>query len=846
MAEPRGSNFRHSYLIAAISMFLGWALVKGFEVHLSRYTAERLNQSAQIKRSEPDDKKEVLQPVLEDQSSYDYLLIESILSIVQNYYVDEMRVSNRELLSLALDRLQETGELIVSKSPGAVKIVRGEKSLTIDTSTDFDLATFVRHTTKISDLLIDKTSEKKPYGKANWLNEGRFKFLDSMLSALDPHSSLLNSFEYKELRQGTEGAFGGLGVVVGVKENLLTVIKPIPRSPAARAGIRKDDKIVKINDTSTFGATLDSLVEHMRGAPGTQVKLSLMRVGDYSPSEMSIKREVIQVDSVTATELKADDFNILHLAIENFSARTSREVKNLIQDSEKKHRIHGVILDLRGNPGGLLDQAVQVSDLFLRKGTIVSTKGRRMETESAGVGYAEFDYPLMVLINSDSASASEIVAGALKDNGRAIIIGQPSFGKGSVQTIFELPGDQALKLTIARYYTPNGISIQNRGIMPDVWVQPVVRGDANLNLLGPYRYRNERFLRHSLNSEGEDPSHDATYHLSYYLVDQISDTPVEDEITKDFEVSMATDLIKMISKSGSQPNPKNALKSPQHLEKFSRHITDFGMNKDSEAVRWLSEKYGIDWSAASGHQAVKSDDVVIDEVLPKTLEIGKNVSVDMEWRITNKRNSPIERSSIFVQVGTDSPSTFEFLVGKIPGNSMKVHKGSIPLYASKDQKKIAIRFGLSVDGMPIYFDGDMRIIDIIDGPVPELKALVRLVDDQGGDKPGVLEANEKGILSVQIENSGKRAADNISLSIVNLAGQQVSLSKDHDNTVTLDPGQSQEFRFPITASARIVNSEVGFGLLVQGSNLLKALKTRVTIPGLANSGEKSGVEALSH
>lgn len=836
MAKNQDNRLRINYAIVAICLLAGWGIIKAFEYQLNQYA-----NAYSLKRATSDSSYEsrvVIGPVVEDRNSYDYLLIESILSIIQNYYVDAERVGNHELFILALQRLEEKGEINFRIADQEIEIEKNKRILRLQYAPDFDLPTLVSYVASVSELLLDPKIDTvvTSADADNWLHEGRFKFLDAMLNGLDPHSALLDSFAYRELRQGTEGSFGGLGVVVGVKKDLLTVIKPIPKSPAARAGIQKNDKIIKINNTSTFGATLDSLVEHMRGAPGTRVNLSLMREGAFSPSELSIKREIIQVDSVIATPVAYQGQSILHLAIESFSARTAKEVQEAIEKQRAGGEFAGVILDLRGNPGGLLDQAVRVSDLFLRSGDIVSTKGRRLEIEGSHDDAADYDFPVVVLINSDSASASEIVAGALKDNHRALVIGQPSFGKGSVQTIFELPGEQALKLTIARYYTPSGISIQNKGIQPDIWVQPVLDIDRNENLLGAFRYRNERFLKNSL-ARHNDKAPERPDHMSYYLTDKIVDSPDESSLSEDYEVNLA---LGVIASKVRQDSPY----SQQTDDNLVTVLDNQTQDTDDALVVHLNKKFGIDWSAAA--KRVDTQGLLHAELnIPETVEVGVDNELQLSWSLENKSQKDAERVSVFLLVGSDAPASYEYLVGKVSAESTVEYNNNLPLVLSKGQKRMVLRYGVSIDGVPTYFNKEFITVGVVDGPVPEIVASAELVQEAGGRIPGVIEANEQGYLKVRVENKGHRMAENLALNLVSLSGLQVSLENSQAELKALRVGEFRDLLFPVVAASQINSADLGFGLTIKGSNMLRALKKRVDVRAMvtANSNTK---DVLGH
>ncbi len=296
--------------------------------------------------------------------------------------------------------------------------------------------------------------------------------LNGMLSALDPHSGYLNKKSFEDMRLQTRGKFGGLGIEVTMENGLVKVVSPIDDTPAARAGLKTGDLISHIDDKPIIGMTLSDAVDKMRGKPKTKIKLTIRRK-DVDPFDVTIVRDVI---TIKAVKWNLEDDNIGYIRITTFNEQTEKSLKEAIKEFQEKTKgkMIGIVIDLRNNPGGLLDQAVAVSDAFLNKGEIVSTRGRQKDDGqrfNARSGDLLDGLPIIVLINEGSASASEIVAGALQDHHRAILVGTKSFGKGSVQTIIPLPGHGAMRLTTARYYTPSGRSIQAEGIVPDIKVQ---------------------------------------------------------------------------------------------------------------------------------------------------------------------------------------------------------------------------------------------------------------------------------------------------------------------------------------------------------------------------------------
>ncbi|MGH7786423.1 MAG: S41 family peptidase [Candidatus Binatia bacterium] len=330
--------------------------------------------------------------------------------------------------------------------------------------------------------------------------------INGMLAALDPHSAYLNPDLYKELQVDTRGSFGGLGIEITQRNGVLTVVSPIEDTPAARAGIKSGDQIIKIDHEFTKDMTLLQAVKLMRGPEGSKIALTVRRENTPEWIDLTLKREVIQIKSVKYRVLEP---HYGYLRITQFQERTERDAKSALEAMEKETGgLQGLVLDLRNNPGGLLSQAVKVSDLFLDSGLVVYTEGRldnQAQKFYAHKPNVSNDFPMVVLVNGGSASASEIVAGALQDHKRALVLGTQTFGKGSVQTILPVSdGEAAIRLTTARYYTPNGRSIQATGITPDIVMEPVVAVSAAAGEEKPEGIRERNLPGHLQNGEGEE------------------------------------------------------------------------------------------------------------------------------------------------------------------------------------------------------------------------------------------------------------------------------------------------------------------------------------------------------
>jgi len=304
------------------------------------------------------------------------------------------------------------------------------------------------------------------------------------LSGLDPHSSYLDAEQFTELQVGTTGQFGGLGIEVGMENGFVKVIAPIDDTPAQRAGVEAGDLVIRLDDTPVKGMTLNDAVKVMRGKPGSDIELTIVREGLDQPLKITITRDIIKVKSVRARMLEP---GFGYLRISQFQSKSAENMVDAIEDLKKENKgpLQGLVLDLRNNPGGVLNGAVAVSDAFLKKGMIVYTEGRIADSRlrfNATPDDVIDGAPLVVLVNQGSASASEIVAGALQDHKRAIIVGVKTFGKGSVQTILPLSSESALKLTTARYYTPSGKSIQAEGITPDIELESIKVASVERNI----------------------------------------------------------------------------------------------------------------------------------------------------------------------------------------------------------------------------------------------------------------------------------------------------------------------------------------------------------------------------
>ncbi|WP_020651136.1 S41 family peptidase [Solimonas variicoloris] len=400
-----------------------------------------------------------------------------------------------------------------------------------------DLQTFVEILNRVKADYVEPVDDKTLIENA----------VRGMMAGLDPHSAYLDKDEYQDMNVVTTGKFGGLGIEVQMQNGFVRVVSPIDDTPAAKAGIQPGDLIVKIDETPVKGLSLSDAVSKMRGEPGTKVKLTIVREGESAPKIFDLKRETISVASVRSRMLDGD---LAYLRISSFTTETSatleKEFAKLKKDA--KSPIKGLVLDLRNNPGGVLDAAVKVSDAFMTRGPIVTIKGREPGAQrefDATPGDLLDGAPIVVMVNGGSASASEIVAGALQDSRRAVVVGSRSFGKGSVQTILPLSNEGAIKLTTARYYTPSGRSIQAEGIEPDVAIRPLKIAKSDKDDGADFDPITEASLKGSLENKDDKISQDERAKLEAERAQKAKDAQALAE--SDYGLYEATNILRSLS-----------------------------------------------------------------------------------------------------------------------------------------------------------------------------------------------------------------------------------------------------------------------------------------------------------
>ena len=682
--------------------------------------------------------------------SYDLtqvVILNQTLMRLNQHYVDQDRISQRRMIGAAMEEAQRTvAELLVDVERDADKLptritVRVDQAEAVfdvrDVDNQFKLGF------KLKDIFRFVQENLRQRDK---LREIEYAAINGMLSTLDPHSVLLRPADYREMKLSTRGKFGGLGIVISVRDGHLVIVNPIDDTPASRAELKAGDRIVQIGLDSTVNMALSDAVNLLRGEPNTTVDIWVMRDAWKKARKFSLTRADIKVNSVQSRLLAG---RVGLVRIRNFQNTTIDELKAALRSLRKKARgrIKGVILDMRGNPGGLLDQAIKVSDLFIDSGPIVTTVGADVnEPKMATRIDTEPRYPLIVLTNESSASASEIVAGALKNHHRALIVGQQTFGKGSVQVIYDNKDDSALKLTIAQYLTPGDISIQSVGITPDILTRAVVLTDGETEFFRADTFKSgERELKSHLEHASAQKSMDQKpVHVVRFLEDQKLRKEVEEnpnEQLVDFDVELARELVRA-SGSGSRD---------EMLEE-TREVLKRRIAAEDERIALALSERGIEWRPPESTRGTPVAQTVVSTDQPGD-RVTAGETMMLEGTVTNTGDGPFVRLRAITRSGNETLQGHELLFGTVlPGESRtwKVEV-KVPRSALTRRDAVKLEFAEANGHTPPTTELKVAIEQL---PRPRFALTWRMDDSKRGNADGLLQVGEEAELVVDVENVG--------------------------------------------------------------------------------------------
>ena len=672
------------------------------------------------------------------------VILTRAVSYINNYYYDPKRLVPDEMFE---ESLQSIARVVPSIMVDFDKEKRIVSVIIEDDMRSFDYSK-IDTVWDIPYLIADIFEFIQPHIKNDDIDpkDVEYAAINGMLDVLDPHSLMMAPKLYSELKLSTSVSFGGLGIQIGIREGKLTVISPIEGTPAWRAGIKALDQIVRINDQSTVNMSLEEAVGLMRGDPGTPCKIAIMREGLTEARTYEIIRDIIKVQSV-AHKLMPDQTAYIRLT--NFQANTADDMRKALLEMKKQGGIKRIILDLRGNAGGLLDAAVKVADTFLDSGTIVSTVGasnQMKDSRDASFLGTEENLPMAVLVDSASASAAEIVAGALKNNNRAILIGDKTFGKGSVQILYDMDDGSALKLTVAQYLTPGDVSIQSVGVIPDLQLMPIYIEDDMIDFYNSDEIRRESTLKKHL-------VHEATIVekpfdlIGYLYVKERDDFKPEEgksesAFTEDFIAQFAFRLLK---------NLGDTSRREIMLQKSVTYLNDVRKTEE-DAVEKKMAKFGIDWTSAAAPKDKTPKAEISVRVSPQeTMAAGEKVEITVSVKNTG--------DSAFSRLWASTTSDYylfdgmEFFFGKVlPGQSKEyTFKQEVPKDALDRIDETEFKFKGDYDYTPEAFKHEFKVSAL---PRPSFAFNYHIIDEIGnGD--GRIQKNETVELVVDVFNVGE-------------------------------------------------------------------------------------------
>jgi carboxyl-terminal processing protease len=775
-----------------------------------------------------------------DQSAHaeSLTVTDAVMQYVKRYYYNKAAIDPKDMLMVGLGRMEQIVDQVMVDFPNGEESAKFEVQAGGD-KTEFDLSN-VNSLDDVTDRLEQVFEFISPHLTSDdpKPNDIEYAVLDQILNSLDPHSGIITPQVYKEFMIETEGSFGGLGIVIGVRDGELTVISPIEGTPAYKAGIKPNDKIVQIEDESTVNMSLIEAVSKLRGPKGTEVSIHVMRDGFSEPKEFKITRDTIVIQSVEAFHL---DNGIEYLRVRDFQKNT---LDSILQDLDKDGatKPKGIILDLRGNPGGLLDQAERISDVFLKSGVIVTTKiGNTAKRYHANDKDQEYNGKVVVLVDSGSASASEIVSGALKNNNRAIIVGERTFGKGTVQQIFDLNDGSALKLTIAQYLTPGDISIQDVGVTPDIMLHPSIitkntiifhPNSDNQLVQKPWKKKKSK----NQNLVIEKPEFSITYLDNSEAPktdngdEENPPTPEEalsreekrKKLDNDFYVTLAKEIIN----SSTVPDRTEA------LGEIKGEINKLSKTEENEIVdKW--RLMGVDWSYEKTKPEKPSISVKVTPERPKA-NAGDKLEISVEVENTGKE--PLYRLMATMESENQVFDQKEFIFGKVMPGEKRSWKATfeVPKWTLTREDSISLKFeDANMSKIPDF----KFLADTFGLKRPLYSFNYEIVDDgrfgSRGNGDGIPEPGEVIAFHAKVKNIGQGPSEKTVLTLKNNSGDKIYLEKGREEFKNLAPGETKDATF--TFDVKNTDEPIDLELQIVDDVFKEGLVGKVVIPGKAGN-----------
>ncbi len=716
---------------------------------------------------------------------------------VKDHYVEPDRVVPSEMLQRALEEIErQIAEVLVHTEGNRISIeVMGKTKTVVN-----DVQNLWEINLKLRDVFRFFEKNLPPQEDMRLIE---YAAINGALSTLDPHSILLRPEAFAEMKTSTKGEFGGLGIVISLRDGRLTIISPIDGTPASRAGLEAGDVISRIGDVSTVSMPVDEAVQLLRGPRGSKVTIWVDRTGWSEPKQFSMVREQIKLESVES-ELLSD--GVGYIKVKSFQQNTGRDLEEHLEKLEKsaKGKLRGLVLDLRNNPGGLLEQATRISDKFLTSGDIVTTVGygnKLREPKRARWSGTKSDLPLAVLVNRGSASASEIVAGALKNLDRATIIGETTFGKGSVQVLYDFADRSALKLTIAQYLTPGDVSIQNEGVEPDIRLMPTWISERSVRRYYEDESHRERSLERHLERAGRTPVEPSrpTYSFGYLVrgEQEAEDGEEEPVRARDFPVEFARRYLL------STANPTRTKSLAR-----ARTLVETTAGAEERAMMERLEKLGVDWTRAPRRSPRAP---ALEARLELKGEPLAGSEVEVVATVTNHGPEPVHRVHGVLRSENAAFEGRELMFGAVPPGGSRTWSVRTRLPRDDFDRTDPVRMTLEAEDQLLPIEASVAV-HARRVPKPVLAATWVFDDRERGDGDGLLEAGEGVEFEVLVTNVGDAPAEQVSVRLKSGAKEDLFLERGRARIGALAPGEtgraSLRFRVPESPSGSLLPIEV--------------------------------------
>ncbi len=755
---------------------------------------------------------------------------------VKNHYVEPERIQPRRMLLAGLNAVQrEVAPVLVDYEDGQPELTlhvneRERRFRVDDVDSPWALSFRFRE--------IFGFLQQNLRGEDVDLRDIEYSAVNGMLRTLDPHTILLTPDVYEEMRMSTRGEFGGLGIVISVRDGQLTVIRPMPETPAGRAGLHRIDRIVKINEESTLNMPLSEAVNRLRGPPGSQVSIWVTREGNGGwsrPRRFDLTRAVIHIESV---EHRMLGDGVGYIRIKSFQGNTHEDMRRALAQLHREG-LRGLVLDLRDDPGGLLEQAVRVADTFLSSGTVVTTSSNdpaQRDEKFAHADGTEPDYPMVVLVNGGSASASEIVAGALKNHDRALIVGQRTFGKGSVQVLYDYEDGSALKLTVAQYLTPGDVSIQGVGITPDVGIDPMTVDPEDMDLAVDQQYIREADLAsHLTNSnahQAEHPEAVLRYYLPREVRERLREAAPEDREENEQEQEFLLRFSRLLLSHAHDAGRRQMLQEAQPV---------FTRVRSEEMARAVQElhRVGVDWSEGPDQGP---SDVQVEVSTNEADNAGTaGEPFEVRVRVTNTGSAPLYQLRAVTRSDYNLFEGRELVFGKLDPGQTREWSTTLGLCETENEHrvcKLPRMLSDRADGIRIEFSeahghappqAELRTL-VHALPRPRFSYQLQVADNIQGNGDGRLQPGEQATIFMHLRNTGAGRTYETQANLRNLSGAGVLLRAGRFSIDDIQPGEERQVAFTFEVLPDFDRETAKLEVSVVDTELREAMTERLEIP----------------